>query len=122
MNFVGNYYKRGVDSSGDLAFSESTRSAKAWFSGNSMNGGIPANPWSLVAFSKFSPRDIQSYVQSEPIPVPPVRTDDAATAYERVLAQAGAVLPKRDAVDARVVADVRAGTGRIIDDEDARCR
>lgn len=118
MNFVGNYYKRGVNSSGNLAFSESTRSAKAWFSGNAMNGTIPAEPWSLVIFNKFSPRDIQTYVQSEPITVPPVTTDDAATACERVLAEAGAVLPKRDAVDKRIVAEVRTGSGRIIDDED----
>ena len=118
MNFVGNYYRRGVNSSGDLAFSESTRSAKAWFSGNSMNGDIPADPWSLVAFSKFSPEDLEAYMQPEPIPVPYVGTDDAITAYERVLAEAGAVLPDRDAVDARVVADVRTGMGRIIDDED----
>jgi hypothetical protein len=117
MNFVGNYYKRGVNSSGDLAFSESTRSARAWFSGNCMNGDYPAEPWSLVTFSKFSPRDIQAYIQTEPIRVPPVKTDDAVTAYKRVLAGAGAVLPKRDAVDRRVVADVRNGSGRIIDDE-----
>lgn len=118
MNFVGNYYKRGVNSSGDLAFSESTRSAKAWFSGNCMNGDYPAEPWSLVTFSMFSPGDVEAYVQSEPIPVPPVTTDDAVTAYERVLAQAGAVLPRRDAVDRRVVAEVSSGTGRIINDED----
>ena len=117
MNFVGNYYKRGVNSGGDLAFSESTRSAKAWFSGNCMNGRYPAEPWSLVKFSKFSPVDIQAYVQTEPIPVPPVKTDDAVRAYVRILAEAGAVLPKRDAVDARVVAGVRNGSGRIIDDE-----
>lgn len=118
MNFVGNYYMRGADSRGDLAFSESTRSAKAWFSGNAMNGSIPAEPWSLVIFQKFSPADIQDYIQPEPIPVAPAETDDALTAYERVLAEAGAVLPKRDAVDARVVADVQAGTGQIINDED----
>ena len=117
MNFVGNYYKRGVNSSGEFAFSESTRSAKAWFSGNCMNGRYPAEPWSLVTFQKFSPGDIQAYIQSEPIAVPSVKTEDAVTAYERVLAEAGAVLPKRDAVDARVVAEVKSAAGRIIDDE-----
>lgn len=117
MNFVGNYYKRGVNSSGDFAFSESTRSARTWFDGNAMNGGIPDEPWSLVIFQKFSPADIQDYIQPEPIPVAPVETDDALTAYERVLAEAGAVLPERDAVDARIVAEVRNGTGQIINDE-----
>jgi hypothetical protein len=118
MNFVGNYYKRGVNSSGDIAFSETTRSAKAWFSGNAVNGSVPENPWSLVTFSRFSAADVEAYMQSEPIPVPPVSTDDAIAAYERVLADAGAVLPKRDAVDARVVAGVRNGAGRIINDAD----
>lgn len=117
MNFVGNYYKRGANSHGDIAFSESTSSAKAWFSGNAMNGRVPTDPWSLVTFSKFSPEDIGAYKQSEPIPVPPVRTDAAVTAYKRVLAEAGAVLPRRDAVDKRVVTSVKNTTGRIIDDE-----
>ena len=118
MNFVGNYYKAGVNSAGNLAFSESTRSAKAYFNGNAMNGNYPGEPWSLVSFSKFSPRDIAAYVQAEPIAVAAVATDDAVTAYEHVLAGAGAVLPKRDAVDTRIVNEVKAGTGKIIDDED----
>jgi len=117
MNFAGNYYKAGVDSTGSLAFSESTTSAKAWFSGNSMNGSYPGDPWLLVSFSKFSDEDIKAYKQSNPIPVPAVKTDDAETAYKCVLAEAGAVLPKRDAVDIRIVSEVSNGTGKIIDDE-----
>ncbi len=34
------------------------------------------------------------------------------------MAGAGAVLPKRDAVDIRIVGEVRNGTGKIIDDEE----
>ena len=33
MNFAGNYYKTGINSKGNLAFSESTTSARAWFGG-----------------------------------------------------------------------------------------
>ena len=44
--------------------------------------------------------------------------DDAITAYQRVLAGAGATLPARDPVDQRIINDVKNGTGRIIDDED----
>ena len=117
MNFVGNYYKAGVNSSGSLAFSESTRSARAWFSGNCMNGSYPGDPWSLVSFSEFSGEDMEAYKQSSPIPVPAVKTDDAITAYNRVLAEAGAVLAKRDAVDIRIVNEVKNGTGKIINDE-----
>ena len=43
-----------------------------------------------------------------------VRTDAALVAYERVLAEAGATHPKRDAVDRRVVDQVRRREGRII--------
>lgn len=39
-----------------------------------------------------------------------------AAAYADVLANAGATLPKRDAVDSRIASDVGAGTGTIIDD------
>ena len=38
----------GPDSDGALAFRESNRLARAWFAGNSMNGVVPADPWSLV--------------------------------------------------------------------------
>ncbi|MCX7824818.1 MAG: hypothetical protein N2689_04610, partial [Verrucomicrobiae bacterium] len=44
----------------------------------------------------------------------PVTAHSAAEALPLVLAHAGATLPKRDAVDARVVADVRNRTGRLI--------
>jgi hypothetical protein len=118
MNFVGNYYKPGINSTGSLAFLESTPSARAWFSGNCMNGGYPDDPWSLVNFSNFSADDMEAYKQSNPIPVPPVKTDDAMTAYKRVLADAGAVLPKQDAVDVRIVSEVKNGTGKIINDEE----
>ena len=56
--------------------------------------------------------------QSSPIQAPAVKTDDAMTAYERVLAEAGALLAKRDVVDTRIVREVRNGTGKIIDDEE----
>ncbi len=118
MNFVGNYYKTGPNSSGSLAFSESTKTAKAYFSGNCMNNRFPDNPWSLVTFSNFSPQDLNTYKQTSPIPVPPVKTHDAITAYKRILGVCGASLPKRDAVDIRIVNSVKNRTGKIINDED----
>jgi len=118
MNFVGNYYKRGLNSTADLAFSESTPSAKAYFTNNSMNGDCPKDPWSLVTFRDFSDKQLRAYKQSEAIVVPPVTTHHPAEAYMRVLARAGAALPKRDVVDTRILNDLIKGTGRIIDDED----
>lgn len=118
MNFVGNCYKQGPDSTGAFAFRETTTCGKAYFNGNSMNGSCPENPWSLVTFSGFSEGQKNRYKQSEPIPVAPVMTDDALTAYKKVLACAGAILPTRDAVDARIIREVATGAGRIIDDEE----
>jgi hypothetical protein len=118
MNFVGNYYKSGINSEGNLAFSERTPSAKAYFSGNCMNGSYPDDPWSLVTFKNFSREDLEAYKLPSSIRVPLVETDDAITAYERVLAEVGATLPKQDAVDRRILNDVIYGTGTIINDEE----
>ena len=49
-----------------------------------------------------------------PIPAASVTTEPAQQAFESVLNYAGATRPVRDVVDARVAAEVRAGTGRII--------
>jgi len=119
MNFVGNFYKSGVNSSGNIAFEESTIYDRAYFSDNYMNSMYPQDPWSLVRFTKhFSEADKEKFKQSSPIQVAPVRTDDTITAYLRVLLDSGATLPKRDPVDVRAVNDVINGTGKIIDDED----
>ncbi len=119
MNFVGNYYKQGPDSSNDEAFREQCTYSKAYFSDNSMNGTCPEDPWSLVRFENFSEAKKAAYKQSGPFPVgSEVATDDALTAYKKVLANAGATLPQRDAVDVRIVNDVVNGTGGIIDSED----
>ena len=57
------------------------------------------------------------YTQSaSPFSFPQVPTDTAPTAYERVLASVGASAT-RDAVDLRVLNDVRRGTGAIINSE-----
>ena len=55
------------------------------------------------------------YLVATPFAAPAVPTSAADLAYEQVLARAGALLPARDAVDARVVEAVRAGTGRLVD-------
>lgn len=108
-NFVDNAYIAGPDSKGRLIFSEENPNARSWFAGNSMDGKIPANPWTLV---EGSPSRL-----AKPLFVAPVERDRAASAYRRVLAGAGASAP-RDSVDARVVASVRSRSGQIIDSQD----
>ncbi|MES2988354.1 MAG: pectate lyase [Pseudomonadota bacterium] len=110
-NFVDNAYVAGPNSQKNIAFDESDMLAKAWFAGNSMNGTIPADPWSLV--TGVQP---EGYRLAAPIDVAPVTRDPAASAYENVLAKAGAS-KVRDTVDARVVAGVRDRTGKQIDSQ-----
>ena len=118
MNFIGNYYKRGYNSTDNFAFSETTTCNKAYFSGNCMNGSFPDDPWSLVLFSNFSEEQKVTYKQAVPVQVAQVKTDDAITAYKRILADVGATYPKRDAVDSRIINDVINGSGKIIDSQD----
>lgn len=110
-NFVDNAYVAGPQSTRPIAFDESNMLAKAWFAGNSMNGTIPADPWSLV--TGVSP---EGYRLAGPVDVAPVAADPAGLAYERVLAGAGASRA-RDAVDARIVAGVCDRTGKQIDSQ-----
>jgi hypothetical protein len=118
INFVGNYYKTGPDSTGRWAFREKCPHSKGYFAGNCMNGKHPQDPWDLTDFVDFSDVQKEAYKQPKAFPAAPVSTDDALTAFERVLAGVGATLPLRDAVDIRIVNDVKNGTGKIIDDEE----
>ena len=110
-NFIDNSYIAGPDSKKNIAFDESNMLARAHFAGNSMNGTIPADPWSLV--TGINP---EGYRLPRPVDVAPVRPDPAAKAYVRVLTSAGAS-KVRDLVDAAIVEGVRARTGRQIDSQ-----
>jgi len=51
---------------------------------------------------------------SEPFLAPPVATESPRDAFDHVLKHACATLPRRDAVDERVVQEVADGTGHIV--------
>jgi len=110
-NFVDNTYLPGPASTGRIAFNESNELAQAFFAGNTMNGEMPADPWSLT-----NGKNGASWRLAQPVEVAPVTPEAATSAYERVLASAGASLA-RDAVDQRVVASVRERSGGLIDSQ-----
>jgi len=58
--------------------------------------------------------DRRALEAAEPFPAAPVATEPAQVAYEHVLKDAGATLPKRDSVDERIIHETREGTGHII--------
>jgi len=110
-NFINNAYTRGPDSRAALAYFSINAGARAYFAGNTMDGVLPADPWSLVIDAAQD-----GFRLDAPLDVAAVTTDSAARARERVLDGAGASL-FRDAVDLRVVASVRAGRGGLIDSQ-----
>jgi hypothetical protein len=116
MNFVNNYYQGGPNTPHDhYAFWQATTNLynRAYYSGNMMDGVCPEDQWSLVKFDGYTEEQKAAYELADPVPVPPVHTDDAVTAYQNVLAEAGASLA-RDCIDERIVEDVINGTGQII--------
>lgn len=110
-NFIDNAYVAGPNSTGELAFQEENAEARAHFAGNSMNGAMPADPWSLVEGG-----DRPGYRLERPALVGVVTPERAGPALANVLLHAGASRA-RDTVDARIVADVGARSGRIIDSQ-----
>lgn len=109
MNVVGNFYQPGPDSSTDAPEIDGYADGSGMplhAAGNLRANGQPAR---LNA-------DARDWLVSSPVPAPPVTTTSAARAYTDVLAGAGARAPRLDAVDERIIADVRHRTGKIIDD------
>ncbi len=116
LNYVNNYLIPGVDSENNgIAYSTGSPYNKAYFAGNYYNEKLPDKQLSLVKFrSSWTEAQIKAYKQTKPFETGQVKTDDAKTAYNQVLEIGGASLPKRDAVDTRIVDDLRNRTGKII--------
>ena len=120
LNFVNNYFVPGQDSKASgIVYSTGSPYNRAYFAGNYYRDELPDDPWKLVKFNEsWSQKDISTYKQDQPFESGIVQTEDAPEAYKKVLETGGAVLPKRDAADQRIVKDVRQRTGRIIQSQE----
>jgi hypothetical protein len=117
LNYVGNYLVPGPSSRATgKAYREGSPFNRGYFAGNSYNGITPEDQWNLVIF-EWSAEQIAAYKQSGPFETGPIATQDAKEAYTVVLERGGASLPNRDAVDRRIVEEVRSGKGRIINSQ-----
>lgn len=107
-NVVGNWYKPGPSETAirpDVDFyPTSGLGMRVYIAGNRRADGTPAS----VSFG-FRP-----YMSNAAIPTAPVTTTSAQQAYSDVMAGAGARVPTLDSVDSRILADVRDGTGHVI--------
>ncbi len=123
LNYVGNYFKPGPSTSAavrEYGFSAQTFLTKMYLAGNFFydRPQTTAENWRLVRkWGKWVGEIKDTNLVPEPFPAPPITTDSAEVAFEKVLADAGASLPRRDAADARLIAEIRAGKGRIIDSQ-----
>ena len=120
VNYAGNYIQPGPSSNrrrGPIVLTP-TAQATYWVAGNVVvtRPELTADNAKLFDRTEADGRKLVT-LAPEPFEVPRVQTSSAEAAYAAVLAQAGASLPKRDAVDERVVSEVRSGTGRIIDSQ-----
>lgn len=119
LNYVNNYLVPGGNSTvSGFAYVVGSPYNKSFFAGNYYNGKIPYDQWGIVKFEDWSREEITAYKQTQPFETGPVKTEDAIIAYSRVLAKAGAILPKRDAVDSRIVRGIKMQIGDIIKGQD----
>ena len=129
VNWIGNYHKKGPDST-----SNSDLKVIPADSGSPAGGGAqvyvqgnigPSRTSNSQPESNWVDSGSRSFIVTTPATAPTVTTTDAQAAYNDVLADAGndkalscegTWTSRRDPIDARIVNEVKNGTGSIIDD------
>ena len=132
VNWINNYHKKGPSSTsnGDLKIisaDDGTWSlGKAYLMGNigpsRPNNSLPETNW--VEVKSGAPAGV---IVTSPASAPVVYSTSAVDAYNSVVAEGGAGnsrgldcagnwYSRRDSIDARVINEVKTGTGKIIDD------
>lgn len=117
LNFVGNYFKPGPSTvQRPLLFHDGLAFVaphSLFLNGNVLEGDrkVTADNWKGSRFYF----DRERVAASAPFPAPAITNETALEAFHKVLAEAGATRPRRDAVDGRIVHEVRNGGGRIIE-------
>lgn len=124
LNWLDNYYKAGPSTpqrlKGSMFEFVHSPDSRMYASGNVVEGYPEASRdnWRAIRYSKgMSAKDEAVLRVNKPFVAPEMPSQSAPDGYAQVLAEVGATLPARDAVDLRIVNDVRNGTGRIIDKE-----
>ena len=113
INYVGNYLLAGPASTSTSAFLGGGVTTGFYQSGNFIDtdkdgrvDGVNSG-WAMIT---------GTFTQTNaPFPVPPVTTESAGTAYQRVLAQSGAMPWRRDVTDQRMARTVRLQNGTLVD-------
>jgi hypothetical protein len=136
FNFINNYYKPGPVTPLDKPIGhrilkpESGRDkanaanfGKAYVSGNVIEGNeqVTNDNWAGGVQLEDTPDELSSLQKirvNDPMPMAKVSIIPAREAYRYVLENVGATLPKRDAVDTRIVTTVRTGKINYVEGKD----
>lgn len=129
-NILNNYYKYGPNTSAGSSNGVAIRTQimnpsksddlpfpKIFMDGNLVDGSptVSNRNWLGVSMSGGSLADTNQSKVLTPFDISPYTLQSATDAYEAVMNNAGAILPRRDTLDRRIVNDIRFRTGRIID-------
>ena len=126
-NLVNNYYKYGPSTTTSARaktvnpYRQTTAPvlpyAQVYLAGNYVDGSAATTRrnWLGATMQGGSLADTVLSKANAPFNIAPLNTQSATDAYTSVLQSAGCVLPVRDAVDLRIMQEVQARTGSIID-------
>jgi pectate lyase len=120
INMVANYYKPGPSTiPGDIAHrivSPSSRNRAKdfgkWYVADNVvhgNAAVTDNNWDGGVQPQHGTTYMADLMLDQPFEAMPINQQTAEDAYSSVLDNAGATLPKRDIVDARIVDETRGG-------------
>jgi pectate lyase len=119
-NYVNNYVKPGPRSHlpGGIMHATNTANVKFYVAGNIILGrpDIMKDLTNLFDQVQADGRKLVT-LETKAFDAPEVHTASAEDVYPVVLAGAGATAPVRDAIDRRIISEVRDGSGSIIDSQ-----
>jgi len=114
-NIVNNYFKKGVNS---ISYEIKASHVNDMMTGPRIyvigNLGPHRTDDMQPDINVVNPDD-RIFVVTNRFPAPAVTTSTAQQAYDAVLAKAGTRIPTMDAVDRRIIEEVKRGEGKIID-------
>jgi hypothetical protein len=120
VNMVANYYKPGpATEPGKVSYRianpsfdiESTKNGKWYIAENIIEGNaeVCSNNWNGGVQTRNDSLALKKLKLEEPWPSMPINQQTALEAYNSVLENAGATLPKRDIIDTRTIQETRLG-------------